>query len=272
MKLFRFLMAPMAMAIAMGLAASPAFAQGHSILKAVLARGKVRVAVTSASPPFEFIGQDGHLEGFEIGIARLIAKSLFNNPNAIEFVRTSFPARWTTVNSGRADFGIMTTTIYPARILKVAFTEGYFKSGNGCLVKKDSPIKTFQDINQKGITVALLNVLPDHQRHATLYPKANALYFPTQSAQYAAVLSGQAQAACTDRPFLAWIVKQHPGQLRMLPGDTAGTLNNAVFLKQGHFAWWLYLNTIVNEMKHGSLYPEYNSLYEQWFGEHAPPE
>ncbi|MGH7706351.1 MAG: transporter substrate-binding domain-containing protein [Vulcanimicrobiaceae bacterium] len=244
----------------------------ESLLKQVLARGTLRVATTTVSPPFEFIDKDGQLAGFDIDIAHLIAKALFNDPNKVEFVRTSFDARWDTVNSGRADFGIMNTTIYPARLLNAAFTEGYIDSGNGCLVKKGSAIKNFADINRPNVTVALLNIEPDRQRKQEFFPKAHALFLTSQAAQYEAVLSGQAEAACTDRPFLAWQVKQHPTQLAMLSGTTKGSLNNAIFLKQGDFEWWLYLDTMVHEMKHGSLYTDYNQIYEKWLGEHAPPE
>ena len=244
----------------------------ESVLDEVLSRGKVRAAVTTGSPPFAFIDEKGELVGFDIDVARLIAKSLHGDPNAIEFVRTSFDARWATVNTGRADFGIMITTIYPERTLKVAFTEAYVDSGNGCLVRKGSGIKAFADINKPNVTVALLNVAPDHKRREEFYPKAKALFFDTQAAQYSAVLSRQADAACTDRPFLQWVVGQHSDKLEMLPGTTAGTFNNAIFLKPGDFRWWLFLNTMVREMKSGSLYTDYNRLYQKWFGQPAPPQ
>jgi len=243
-----------------------------SILNQAISRGKIRVATTTSSPPFAFIDAHGDLVGFDIDIARLIAKSMFNDPNAVEFVRTSFDARWTTVNTDRADLGVMITTIQPSRALHVAFTDAYVDSGNGCLVKRQSNIHSFADINHPNITVALLNVEPDHQRYKEYYPHAKPLYFTTQAEQYAAVLSNQASAACTDRPFLAWVVKQHPDQLRLLSGTTSGVFNNAIFLKQGDFTWWLFLNTLVNEMKHGSLYTDYDAIYEKWLGEHAPPE
>src|SRR5579872_3276540 len=94
---------------------------GQSLLDEVLQRGQVRVATTTGSPPFAFIDAKGNLVGFDIDVARLLAKSLFNDPNKVNFVRTSFDGRWTTVNSGQADFGIMITTIQPARALHVAF-------------------------------------------------------------------------------------------------------------------------------------------------------
>lgn len=252
--------------------AQAANAQSTSLLTEVQQRGTVRVATTTGSPPFAFVDKDGQLAGFDIDIAKLVAKALFNDENKIEFVRTTFDGRFETVNSGRADFGIMVTTIYPARLLQAAFTEGYIDSGNGCLVRKNSPLHSFADLNRPNVTIAFLNVEPDHKRHETLYPKSKALFLTQQAAQYAAVLSGQAQAACTDRPFLAWIVSQHPNELRMLPGVTQGTYNNAMFMKAGDFQWWLYLNTLVNEMRHGSLYTDYDKIYMKWFGVHAPPE
>jgi polar amino acid transport system substrate-binding protein len=252
--------------------ASLAQAQAQSLLGDVQQRGTLRVATVTGSPPFAFADKDGNLEGFDIDIARLIAKNLLGDENKIEFVRTSFDGRWETVSSGRADFGIMGTTIYPPRLLQADFTMGYVDSGNGCLVKKASPYHGFADLNRPNVTIAFLNVAPDHKRHDTLYPKAKALYFEQQAAQYAAVLSGQASAACTDFPVLAYAVKLHPDQLRMLPGMTQGVYNNAIFMKKGDFQWWLYLNTMVNEMLHGSLYTDYDKIYEKWFGRHAPPE
>lgn len=247
-------------------------ANAQSVYNDVMQRGSIRVATVTGSPPFAFADKNGNLEGFDIDIARLIAKSLFDDEKKVEFVRTSFDGRWETVSSGRADFGIMGTTIYPPRLKLANFTEGYVDSGNGCLVKKASAIHNFADLNRPNTTIAFLNVAPDHKRHDTLYPKAKALYFEHQADQYAAVLSGQAQAACTDYPVLAWAVKQHPDQLRMLPGMTQGVYNNAIFMKQGDFQWWYTLNTLVDEMKHGSLYTDYDKIYVKWFGKHAPPE
>jgi len=272
-RIVRMLLACSLLAIApLSMQARPANAQATSLLTEVQQRGTVRVATTTGSPPFAFVDKDGQLAGFDIDIAKLIAKALFNDDSKIEFVRTTFDGRFETVNSGRADFGIMVTTIYPARLLQAAFTEGYIDSGNGCLVRKNSPLHSFSDLNRPNITIAFLNVEPDHKRHELLYPKSKAIYLTQQAAQYAAVLSGQAQAACTDRPFLAWIVSQHQNELRMLPGVTQGTYNNAIFMKQGDFQWWLYLNTLVHEMRYGSLYTDYDKIYMKWFGVHAPPE
>ena len=52
-------------------------AQEKSKLDEVLQRGKVIVGVTSEAPPFGFVDEKGELVGFDIDIARLLAKYLF---------------------------------------------------------------------------------------------------------------------------------------------------------------------------------------------------
>src|SRR6476469_2318944 len=93
------------------LAATGAQAQEKSRLDEVLARGKLIVGVTSEGPPFGFIDEKGELVGFDIDVARLIAKGLLGDPNKIEFVRQGSAARWPNVQTGKVDFGIQITTI-----------------------------------------------------------------------------------------------------------------------------------------------------------------
>jgi len=125
-----------------GLVASGAAqAQDKSRLDEILARGKVIVGVTSEAPPFGFIDDKGEHVGFDLDIARLIEKHLFNgdeSPKRIEFVRQGFAARWPNVENGTVDFGIQVTTILPDRVLRVAFTRPYIDSGIVLVVRKNA--------------------------------------------------------------------------------------------------------------------------------------
>ena len=77
---------------------------------------------------------------------------------------------------------------------------------------------------------------------------------------------GRADAAQLDTPVARWYVKQNP-DMRILDEALVPPTNNAVFLKMGDFKFWLVLDTLVGEMKGGSLYNEYAAIYEKWFGE-----
>jgi len=116
-----------------------------SKLYEVLQRGKVKVGVTSITPPVGFIDEKNELVGFEIDLARLLAKALFDDPEKVELEKLEFAARWAALDTEKVDCLIMTTTIYPPRIAKVAFTRPYVDSGIAVIVRKDSPIKHLLD-------------------------------------------------------------------------------------------------------------------------------
>jgi len=251
------------------LAAGAAQAQEKSRIDEIMARGKVIVGVTSEAPPFGFIDEKGELVGFDIDIAKLIAKYLFNrdeSPNRIEFVKQGFAARWPNVESGAVDFGIQVTTILPDRILRVAFTRLYIDSGIVMVVKKNAPFKKLADLNDAKYTTALLTAPVQAERAKQHFPRAKSIIFDSVAAQFTAVKTNRADGAQLDTPVARWYLKQNP-EMRILEEALVPPTNNAIFLKMGDFRYWLVLDTLVGEMTGGSLYTEYAAIYQKWFGE-----
>ena len=99
-------------------AQQPAPTGAKSKLDEVLARGKVIVGVTSEAPPFGYIDEKGELVGFDIDVAKLVAKGIFGDESKIELFKQGFAARWPNVQNGSIDFGIMVTTVYADRALQ----------------------------------------------------------------------------------------------------------------------------------------------------------
>jgi len=240
-------------------------ASGTSKLDEVLARGKVIVGVTSEAPPFGFIDDKGQLVGFDIDVAKLIAKAIFGDESKVELLKQGFAARWPNVENGTVDFGAQVTTIYPDRALRVAFTRPYIDSGIVLIVKKDSPIKKVADLNTPASTVAHLTAPVQEERGKRLYPKAKFLTFDSISAQFNAVKLGRATAAQLDAPVALWYVKDNP-DIRILDEWLTDVTGNAIFLRQGDFRWWLFLDTVAGEVTGGSLFGEYKAIYKKWFG------
>jgi len=246
---------------------APVHAQDQSKLDEVLARGKVIVGVSSESPPFGFIDDKGQLVGFDIDVAKLIAKSLFgsDDPKHIEFVRQSSAARWENVNSGKVDFGIHVATILPDRIARVAFTRGYIDSAIVVVVKKDSKFHTFADLNHPNVQTAVLSTPVQAARAKQFFPQAKTTTLDSIGAQFTAVKSGRVDAAQLDEPVALWYAKQNK-DVRILDERMTALTNNAIYLKQGDFKWWLALDTYVAEMRGGSLFNDYSAIYMKWFG------
>jgi polar amino acid transport system substrate-binding protein len=265
--MFRKLLGSLAIAGLVG--AGAAQAQDKSRLDEILARGKVIVGVTSEAPPFGFIDDKGELVGFDIDIAKLIARQLFNkddSPKRIEFVRQGFAARWPNVENGTVDFGIQVTTILPDRVLRVAFTRAYIDSGIVMVVRKNSPYKRLKDLDDAKLTTALLTNPQQAERAKQFFPKAKTQIFDSVAAQFTAVKTNRADAAQLDTPVARWYVKQNP-DMRIIEEPLVPPTNNAIFMKTGDFKLWHTLDTLVGEMTGGSLYNEYSAIYEKWFGE-----
>ena len=245
--------------------AQPAGATSRSRLDEVRARGKLVVGVTSEAPPFGFVDDKGELAGFDIDVARLVAKRPFGDEGRIELFKQGFAARWPNVQNGTVDFGIMVTTVYAERALQVAFARPYIDSGIVMVVKKDSPIKTVADLDKPEYTVAHLTAPVQEERGKRLYPNAKFLTFDAISSQFNAVKLGRATAAQLDAPVALYYVKDNP-DIRILDEWLTDVTGNAIFLRPDDFKWWLYLDTVVGEMLGGSLWTPYKALYKKWFG------
>lgn len=240
-------------------------AQEKSKLDEVLARGHVIVGVTSETPPFGFVDEKGALTGFDVDVARLIAKGLFKDATKIEFVKQGFAARWANTQSGKIDFGIQVTTVYPERALKVAFTRPYIDSGIAIVARKDLGVKSIKELNDSKYTAANLTNPQSKERHERFFPNAKSTVFDSGASQLTAVRTGRAHFLQIDLPVAGWYTTQFDDVV-VLPELLTDRTFNAVFLRKGDFQWWLTLDTIVATMRGGARFSEYADVYEKWFG------
>lgn len=252
------------------LASGSAFAQ-TSRLDEIVKRDKLIVATFSTAPPFCYADETGKLVGFDIDISRLIAKSLLGDENKIEFVTVTSEGRWPAVNSGRADIGLASTTVYPDRALRVAFSRPYIDSSISILVRKDANVNTLAELNNAKFTLANLSNPQMADRQKRFIPNVKVLTFDTPSALFTAVKSGQAQAMQMDTPVLNWYANNNK-DLVVLRENLAVTQGNAIFMKPGDFTLWLWMDTMVQEMVAGSRYNEYSDIYRKWFGRNPPAQ
>lgn len=248
-----------------------AAAQSASRLDEIVKRDKLIVATFGTAPPFCFTDEAGKLVGFDIDIARLIAKSLLGDENKVEFVVVTSEGRWPAVNSGRADVGLASTTVYPDRALRVAFTRPYIDSGISVLVRQDTKVDSLAALNSEKFTLANLSNPQMADRAKRFLPKMKLLTFDTPSALFTAVKTGQAQAMQMDTPVVNWYATNNK-DLKVLPENLAVVQGNAIFMKPGDFTTWLWFDTMVQEMTAGSRYNEYSEIYRKWFGTSPPAQ
>ena len=254
------------------LAAAPAGAEEKSRMDVVLERGKLIVVTLGTTPPFAFNDDKGELVGFDVDICRLVAEALFKDPTKVEFVVVTGEGRWPAIESGRADMGVGGTTTYPDRAVRVAFTRPFIDSGISILVTKKSGIKSIAGLNSEKNTVANLNNPQMAERAKKFFPKAKILTFDTPSAEFLAVQSGRANALQIDTAVAEYFATTNKNLYDVLPELLTPSQNNGIYLKPGDFKWWLFLDTVVGELRSGSWYPRYVEVYQKWFGKNPPPQ
>jgi polar amino acid transport system substrate-binding protein len=257
--------------VAATFAVVPAASAQTSRLDEITKRDKLIVATFGTAPPFCFADETGKLVGFDIDVAKLIAKSLLGDENKIEFVVVTSEGRWPAVNSGRADIGLASTTVYPDRALRVAFSRPYIDSSISVLVRQDAKVTSLAELNSPKFTFANLSNPQMQDRQKRFLPNIKVVTFDTPSAMFTAVKTGQATAMQMDTPVVNWYAANNK-DLRVLPERLAVIQGNAIFMKPGDFTLWLWMDTMVQEMTAGSRYAEYSEIYKKWFGTNPPPQ
>ncbi|MFD7443514.1 glutamate ABC transporter substrate-binding protein [Streptomyces sp. NPDC059909] len=118
---------------------TPSTADGPAIA-AIKQRGKLIVGVDQNSYRWGYRTADGKLEGFDIDLARAVAKDILGSPDDIIFRAIPTNQRIAALNSGTVDLVVRTMTINCARIKQVAFSTAYFQTGQQVLAPRESPI------------------------------------------------------------------------------------------------------------------------------------
>lgn len=116
-------------------------------LDRVKQRGKLIVGVKNDYPPFGSLNANGEIEGFEIDLAKAVAKELTGRDDAIEMVPVIASNRIEFLNAGRVDILFATLAPSPERAKALDFTKPYYMlAGIVLLAPKDSPYKSWDDV------------------------------------------------------------------------------------------------------------------------------
>src|SRR5687768_7506799 len=194
------------------LAALPAVAHAQSKLDEVLARGHLIVGTGSTNAPWHFKGDGDVLQGFDIDIAKIVAKGLFDDPEKVEFVTQASDARIPNVVTDKVDITCQFMTVTAARAQQVNFTIPYYREGVGLLMLKDGKHKSYDALKSAGadVTVSVLqNVYAEEMVHQAL-SEAKVDQYESVDVMYQALNSGRADAAATDVSSLRWFMVQNP--------------------------------------------------------------
>lgn len=246
---------------------------GDSKLYEVLDRGIVIVGTGSTNPPWHFEDEQGNLVGFDIEMARLLAKGLFDDPDQVEFVRQASDARIPNLQTNKVDIVFQFMTVNAQRAQLVEFSIPYYREGVGTLLAADSPYSGALDMAEAGsdVTVSILqNVYAEDFIHSVM-PNAQVLQFDSQANVIQALDSGRVDAAAVDDSTVRWLVAQDPTKYKA--GNFAWSPQTySAAMRAGDSIWLNFVNTVLREGMVGVEFDHYAAAFKRFFGvELAPP-
>jgi polar amino acid transport system substrate-binding protein len=182
---------------------------GGPAVEAIRQRGRLIVGVDQSTNLFSFRDPlSGELQGFDVDIAREVARDLLGDPAKVEFRLLTSPERISALQDGTVDIVAKAMTITCARAEQIAFSTVYLDASQRLLVPKDSPVQGPVDLAGKRVcsqvaTTSLATV-------ARVAPTANLLAVQNWDDCLVALQQGQADAASTDDSILAGMAVQDP--------------------------------------------------------------
>ncbi|AQW82935.1 cysteine ABC transporter substrate-binding protein [Campylobacter pinnipediorum] len=182
--------------------------QKDSITK-IKERGFIRIGVFSDKPPFGFVDSNGKNQGYDIYLAKRIAKDLLGDENKIKFELVEAASRVEFLVADKVDVILANFTVTPERKEIVDFGLPYMKvalgvvSPSGDVVSDISQLKDKKLIVNKG-TTADAYFTKNH-------PEIKLIKFDQNTETFAALLDGRGAALAHDNTLLfAWI-KENQG-------------------------------------------------------------
>lgn len=174
------------------------------------------IGVSLAEPGLSVPSANGPV-GFDIDVARYVAKELGWSDNEIEFKKVLPADRQAALDSGTVDMIVAAYSITPERAASVDFAGPYLTAGQDLLVKADnSDITGPHSLDGKvlcspaGTTAAANIKSPQYSSGVTLRE------MPDNASCVQALLAGEVDAVTTDDVILTGFVSQHPAQLKVL--------------------------------------------------------
>lgn len=180
-------------------------AQGQDTLRRVLSSHVLRVGTISGNPPWEFARPDGQLDGYDIAIAKVVARDLGAK---VAFVQTSGAGRIPALQTHKVDLVLAELDYSPARAQIVAYTRPYATPGLYFTVLSSSRYQTVGDLDQAGVTLGYALGGDEAQIWPAVVPRAKLQAFTTVADALEAVRSGRVAATGEADFFVAQLNKK----------------------------------------------------------------
>lgn len=199
------------------------------------------------------------VEGFDIDIAKALTKEILGETGEAEFIEVTSKTRIPLLKNGNIDAIIATMTISDERKKVVDFSDVYFAAGQSLLVKKGSPIKGIESLDET-TTVLAVKGSTSAVNIREKAPKAKILELENYAEAFTALQSGQGDAMTTDNSILLGMAEENPDFI--LAGDIFTDEPYGIAINKGQESFVKAVNTALATIQKNGVYDE---IFTKWF-------
>lgn len=238
--------------------------ESKNALEEMKQKGVVRIGVFSDKPPFGFINEKGQNDGFDVYIAKRIAKDLLGDENKVEFVLTEAASRVEFLRSNKVDIIMANFTQTPEREAVVDFAKPYMKVALG-VISPNGEIKSIDDLKGKKLIVNKGTTADAF--FSKNYPDIELLKYEQNTEAFLALKDKRGDALAHDNTLLlAWAMENEGFNVGI---PTLGEEENiAPAIKKGNTELKNWLDNEITSLTHeGFMKEAYEKTLAPIFGE-----
>ena len=218
---------------------------------------KVVVGTNAEFAPFEYFNEAGEIDGFDADLIEMIMTALGYE---FEIISIDFDALLPALESGRIDLAIAAMTITEERLENALFSAPYFNASQKIIVKADSEVATFSELNGKKIGVQMGTTgdlyVTENLADATVerYNKALDAVIDLVAGRLDAVVTDAEPAKVYAAPY---------AELKILDENVSEEMYG-IAAALGNEELIAAVDSALATIMEGGYY---DALYEMWFGE-----
>jgi len=193
---------------------------------------KLTVGIKYDQPGLGLRSADGSFSGFDVEMAKIIAKALGVEESGITFKETVSSNREPFIQQGQVDMVVATYSITDSRKEKVSFAGPYFVAGQSLLVRSDSTdITGAESLNNNKKLCSVKGSTPAKKIKEEYAKNVQLQEFDSYSKCVDALIGKQVDAVTTDDIILAGFAAANTGKIKVV-GKPFSTEKYGVGLKK----------------------------------------
>jgi len=243
------LLGALALAATFGLAASQAAEaqQTQSRLYEVTKSKKLRVCQFPLYYSISFRNpKTGEIDGIDADLAKELAKEL---DAKLEIVETSFATFIADLQAGKCEIGMFGVGATLKRAQAVEFSKPYLVTNIYAVTRKDSKVKKWEDVDQKGIKAAVSLGSYMEPFMKGYLKNAELVSIAPPNTREAELVAQRVDVIITDFPTAIKVTDEFDWAVYLLPDEKLAITPYAYVVPQGDQIWLNYINLFVDTIK-----------------------